>query len=333
MVVDAVSQQLLLPALPLLRARLTMRLLDDALLPPYKGGMLRGGFGYAFKRSSCPQPCWNQDACAVETLCPYRWIFETPHPPEVGHLHDLRDVPRPFVIEPPLDRRTHYKAGETIEWTLTLIGGGITYLAYFLFGFEQLGRIGLGAHQARARLERVEALRPWEPVGEVIYQDGRALPQLPSLAASLQYDAVVLAQRAAALPADLRIDLRTPLRVKTRGDWMRTLDMAALVQALCWRINALATFHGDGPWNLDYRPLVEQAKAISIEQAQLGWEDWERTSRHRATPQTMKLGGLVGSAIVRGVSADVRAVLLLGSLVHVGKACVFGHGEYHLKLV
>ncbi len=42
-------------SLPLLRARVTLRLLEDAALPPYKGGMLRGGFGYAFKRASCPQ--------------------------------------------------------------------------------------------------------------------------------------------------------------------------------------------------------------------------------------------------------------------------------------
>ncbi|MCG8352307.1 MAG: hypothetical protein MI924_31465 [Chloroflexales bacterium] len=29
--------------LPFLRIRLTMRLLEDAALPPYKGAMLRGG--------------------------------------------------------------------------------------------------------------------------------------------------------------------------------------------------------------------------------------------------------------------------------------------------
>jgi len=40
--------------LPLLRARVTMRLLDDTTLPAYKGAMLRGGFGYAFQRASCP---------------------------------------------------------------------------------------------------------------------------------------------------------------------------------------------------------------------------------------------------------------------------------------
>ena len=101
--------------LPILRARLTMRMLEDATLPPYKGAMLRGGFGYAFQRSSCPQACWgHSDTCAVSALCPYRWVFETPHPPEIGHLHDLQDLPRPFVIEPPHDQRTHFAAGDAL---------------------------------------------------------------------------------------------------------------------------------------------------------------------------------------------------------------------------
>jgi hypothetical protein len=43
------------------------------------------------------------------------------------------------------------------------------------------------------------------------------------------------------------------------------------------------------------------------------------------------LGGLLGSAVLHNVSPDLRTVLLAGSLVHVGKACVFGHGGYALQ--
>ncbi|MCG8348697.1 MAG: CRISPR system precrRNA processing endoribonuclease RAMP protein Cas6 [Chloroflexales bacterium] len=326
------APNLALPAnLPLLRIRLTIRLLETAPLPAYKGGLLRGGFGYAFKRSSCPQPCWNRDTCAVETLCPYRWVFETPHPPTITDLHDLRDVPRPFVIDPPSDRRTQYAAGDVVEFTLTLIGHGIDYLAYFLFGFEQLARMGLGVRRGRARLERAEALRPWQPIGQVIYQDGRALAGIADTTQAYAYDAATVARQAATLPSDLRMHLHTPLRVKHRGDWLRRIDPAALMQAACWRINALAVFHGGGLWPVDHRALAAQARTIAVEREQVRWEDWTRTSRHRETPRTMKLGGLMGSALLRGVPPDIRTVLLFGSLIHLGKACVFGHGAYRLE--
>ena len=186
----------------------TLRLLDATTLPPYKGAMLRGGFGYAFQRAACPQPCWgHSDTCAVGALCPYRWIFETPHPPGVAQLHDLQDVPRPFVIEPPLDHKRQYAAGDALEFGLVLIGRGIDHLPYFLFSFEQLGRMGLGREQARARLERVEALRPWEPTGLAVYQDGRVTAdaaRLHDASDTYLYSAATIAARAAALPADLR---------------------------------------------------------------------------------------------------------------------------------
>jgi hypothetical protein len=331
----------ILPRLPLLCARITLRLLDAAALPAHKGALLRGGFGYAFQRTSCPQSCWDRaEQCALDAICPYRWIFETPHPPGVSHLHDLQDVPRPFVIEPPLDHQRSYAAGTALEFGLVLIGRGIDYLPYFLFGFEQLGRMGLGREHARFRLERVEALRPWQPVGVVVYQDGQVVErraqsaerraQRPGLPV---YDAAAILAEAARLPADLKLTLRTPLRVKTRGAFIETFDLPAIVQAIGWRLNALATFHGDGPWAYDYRPLVEQARAVVVEQAQVQWVDWERTSTRGAAPQKMKLGGLIGSAVLRGVGPDLRALLLTGSLTHVGKACVFGHGGYWMEKI
>jgi len=242
----------------------------------------------------------------------------------------LRDVPRPFVIEPPLDDHTHYAAGDALEFVLVLIGRGIDYLPYFLFAFEQLGHMGIGKQLTRVRLERVEALNAWSPEGMVFYQDGRVLPHADSL--PLQ-DGATIAARAQELPADVYLQFPTPLRIKTRGDWMRRFDPMVLVQSICWRLNALSVFHGTGPWDVGYHELMAQAQGIAVEREQVQWVDWGRTSRRGGRRQHMVLGGIVGSVVLRGVPPDVRVVLLAGSLVHVGKACVFGHGKLRVKQV
>lgn len=314
--------------LPMLRTRVTMRLLQATTLPAYKGGLLRGGFGYAFQRSACPPRCWGDSHnCGVDALCPYRWIFETPHPPGMIDLHDLQDVPRPFVIEPPLDQKRAYAAGDTLEFGLLILGRAIDHLPYFLFSFEQLGVMGLGRDRARARLERVEALEPWLPVGRVVYQDGHATIDrdlLPIL------QPPVIAEQARRLPADLLLTLQTPLRVKTRGTFIEALDVPAIVQAASWRLNALATFHGGGPWQCNHRALAEQARAVATINPRVQWVDWERTSTRGSESRSMKLGGLVGAAVLRGVPPELRALLLASGLVHVGKAAVFGHGKIEL---
>ncbi len=318
------------PPLSVLRARISYRLLEATTLRPFKGALLRGGFGYAFQRASCPRVCWGHaERCTATLLCSYRWVFETPHPEGVPQLHDLQDVPRPFVIEPPLDHKRHYAAGDSLEFGLILIGRGIDFLPYFLVGFADLGVAGLGHARARARLERVEILEPFRPVGVPLYQDGqvREPAELPLL------NLAELPVHAANLAADLRLELPTPLRVKARGVFIEHLDLAAIVQAICWRIGALAIFHGPGAWSADYRPLVEAARAVRIERADLRWADWERTSTRGGQQRAMKLGGLIGSATLREVPPAVRAALLAASVLHVGKACVFGHGRVQVAHV
>lgn len=317
------------PGLAVQRARVSMRLLADTTLPEYKGAMLRGGFGYAFQRISCPPRCWKLDqGCELAQLCPFRWIFATPRPAGIQQLHDLQDIPRPFVIMPPTDGRSSYAAGEALEFGLTLIGRAIDYLPFFLQSFEELGKLGLGRFQTPARLERVEALEPWSATGIVVYQDGRVQNTTTALPV---YDNASIVGRAMQLPADLRLTLRTPLRLKARGDILRHLDMPALVQAICWRLNTLSIFHGTGPWELNHRELAAAARSIAIEQPQLGWLDLRRSSTRGPQPETMPQGGLLGSVVLRDVPAQLRAILLSGGLVHVGKACTFGHGGISIE--
>lgn len=316
------------PPLSLLRARVRYRLLEATTLPPYKGALLRGGFGYAFQRTSCAPSCWNQvEQCNAELLCPYRWVFETPHPEGVAHLHDLRDLPRPFVIEPPLDRQRDFAVGDPLEFGLLLVGRGIDFLPYFLYGFAELGKSGLGRDMAKAHLEQVELLQPFGTATLPIYQDGHLLE--PDALELLNLAELPL--HGEALAADLRLDLLTPLRVKQQGSFIETFDLGAVVQAICWRINALATFHGAGPWQADYRPLVAAARTVRVESAQVQWVDWERTSHRGGTQRQMKLGGIIGSVLLRAVPAEVRTALLAAELLHVGKACVFGHGLVRVR--
>lgn len=323
----ATGAAITLPALSILRARVTFRLAEAARLPPFKGALFRGGLGYALQRVSCPPACWGRaERCTAELGCAYRRIFEPAPPPGRARLHDLQDAPRPFVVEPPLDQRREYAAGEPLELALVLFGDGIAHLPHLVRGLAELGHAGLGRDQARARLERVEALSPGQPLGTLVFRDGEELapPEIPTLNLS------ELTLAAAELPADLHLALRTPLRVKARGAFIESLDLPALVQAIGWRLAALAGFYGEHPWDEDYRPVVEAARGVRVERSSAHWVDWERSSTRPAKPQTMKLGGIVGAATLRGVPPAVRAMLLAGGVVHAGKACVFGHGKIEL---
>lgn len=69
-----------------------------------KGITLRGAFGTVFRRLVCHDlrlQCGPP--CSLHSSCPYGFIFSPTVPPDAERLRLNRDIPRPFVIKPPLD--------------------------------------------------------------------------------------------------------------------------------------------------------------------------------------------------------------------------------------
>ena len=55
------------------------------------------------------------------------------------------------------------------------------------------------------------------------------------------------------------------------GVFIEAFDLGAIVQSACWRLNALAIFHGGGAWESNHRALAEQAKK-KLEEMKIGIE-------------------------------------------------------------
>ena len=80
--------------------RLALEAIDPVSLPEHTGSTFRGGLGTALKQVACRQAslCGR---CVEPETCAYGYVFETPVPADSEVLRNLRDVPRPFVLEPP----------------------------------------------------------------------------------------------------------------------------------------------------------------------------------------------------------------------------------------
>lgn len=304
--------------------RFSLSPLEPMELPPYKGAVLRGGFGATFKRLVCIQR--NPNACTpckLGNVCPYGYIFETSPPEGSQVLRTLSDVPAPFVLEPPLDGRTRYEPGESLDFDLVLVGRGIQYLPYFLVVFQELGQAGLGRRRARYQVERVAAIDPLTDEETTIYAGGGDLVagQGPSLSSP------GLAGRAATLPTD-RLTLRflTPTRVKYQDRYTAQPDFHVIIRSLLRRISSLVYFHCGQLWETDFRSIITAAEAVETAEMAVEWIDWERYSGRQK--RRMNLGGFVGEMTYQGDLAGFRSLLVLGELVHVGKATVFGNGKY-----
>ena len=313
----------------LARYELTSLVQEPMVLPANKANLFRGGFGYAFKAMACawqPPPASCQ-GCPHQAQCAYARIFETPLPPDAPVLRSQQNIPAPYIIRAPQDRRTHYQPGELITFQLTLIGWAAQALPYFLYAFQELGRRGLGRDHAAYELLLVV---------QHSARDGSRHLILRNNAISGDYarhvDEIIPTWPAAPAHPIQQITLQfdTPTLLKYQGDILREPPpFHVIIRSLLRRLSSLAAFYGPGPWDLDYRRWIDQAQRVQMTWRRTHWVTWRRHSTRQK--QRIPMGGLMGKVSYEGEITPFMPLLRLGEHIHLGKGTVFGQGDFTLR--
>jgi hypothetical protein len=338
-----------LPSIPYLRLRCTLRALDHARLPAYKGSLLRGAFGHALRRAVCAfgpqQACAS---CRLRRACVYTGLFETfieDEPPPF--LRGLPTSPRPYIFEPRGQDRD-LPPGSALDFDLLLIGQAVDHQAYALLALERMAAGGLGRERYRFEFEQARTLGadgewreadPRRPATPLMAGATIARAAADSTPASANREAAALAEASETPhpagsavaqdipPAQATLHFLTPTRIKIRDRLAPSIGPRPLVFAMLRRILELAHFHVPGAqldWS--FHPLLDHASAIRVQAADLRWHDWQRYSNRQQTK--MFLGGFVGNLHLAGDLAPLWRLLRAAEVLHVGKGATFGLGKF-----
>jgi len=297
-------------------------------LPVYKGSTLRGGFGNAFKRISCSLRENDCRTCLLRTSCPYAYIFETAPPPGSEALRNFENIPRPFVLEPPLEDKTEYAAGEKLVFNLILVGKAIGYLPYFIVAFRELGEIGIGRMRKKYRLADIWAVNPINNESEIVYHAGDQLVRNVDLAVHSDIGKIPDVSNDTPNTRRVGLEFQTMTRIKFEEKFVQRVEFHMLIRNLLRRLSSLAYFHHGWELELDFAGLIERAAEVRLVKTDTRWMDWERYSSRQDSK--MNLGGVVGRVEYEGDLGEFVPLLKLGELVHVGKGAVFGMGKYEI---
>lgn len=303
----------------------TVRFLERAVVPPYEGSMIRGAFGRAFKESCCPFPHQDGEGCPLGRKCPYGYVFETSPPEEARDFAKNKEVPRPYVFEPPEETRMEYEPGERMRFGFTVVGRAADYMPYFIYAFSRMGDAGVGRLRARYELERVVAKNPLTGDEEEVY-DGEVARnrRLPALWGDAEAAAGEIGGKR------LRVEFLTPTMIKYRGEVSpKAPSFAALVQALLIRVPMLSAVHCGDLWREDFKAMVRRAGEVETVRDDTAWASFRRHSSFKG--RTEPLEGVVGSAVYEGPVEEFLPLVVMGQLAHVGKRAVFGLGRYRLS--
>jgi len=133
----------------IIRNKITLKPLENLSLLPYKGSTLRGGFGHALKIIICENKGDKCIKCQQKKNCIYSYIFETSISQEIEGKQKNPQLPHPFIIEPPIDKKRHYTTDDKLNLYIILIGRAVDFLPYVIRAFKKLGRIGIGKDRGK----------------------------------------------------------------------------------------------------------------------------------------------------------------------------------------
>ena len=301
------------------RYRLTNVLKTPAQLPSYKGSTFRGAFGGALKKVVCAVRKQECDDCLLRERCVYARTFE-----RFGDDHSYNQAakPHPYLIEPPLEEKRDYAAGDSFDFDLILLGEFNDYLPYYIYAFEQMGLQGIGK-RINGKRASFELLRVCHREQEIYNHEQRQLQP------NITIDQLQIAATDK-IQGILQVECVTPLRLKTNNRFSTAITFDILVRAMLRRISSTFNCYGDGEPDIDYRGLVAAAREIKVCDYQLHWQDWKRYSNRQE--QSMLMGGHVGTITFSGDMSPFLPLLELAQKLHIGKQTAFGLGKIHYSI-
>lgn len=309
----------------------TTEVITPLELDQHSGASLRGSLFDAVWRRFCNNKSAPTCAdCPLHSMCPVSALVA----PLREESERGRDIPRPYVILPPLEARFH-EPGEQLIFGITLFGNIVQFFPYIIMATKTLEANGLGrrlnenqGQRGRFKIKQIKSYNPVSAERKVVYQTGKPLVEVPTLSVT----SMDISKRAVALSAErITIHFLTPTRILFKEKLVHHAAFLPFFLRLIERLRVLEQTYGieEGQSSVsEWEELVQLANDIECIDDNTQWEDLKSYSNRlkRTTP----IGGIQGKATFKGNLAPFRELLCWGELIHVGKNTVKGNGWYRM---
>jgi hypothetical protein len=305
-------------------------------LNQHKGSALRGALFNSLRTAGCShRELTSCHPCPLVADCPVSFLLAT----VATESKRGSDVPRPFVINPPLDDSNVLQVGEKLNFELTLFARSVRFLPYLIVAMQYIEREGLGVHtEATVGSWRRGAIRVYEIVArnvlsgeeQVIFKVGRPFLDVPENPVT---HSQILQLMEPVEPNGFRLlhfTFHTPTHLVAKGKALTRPDFPVLMQRLIERVSSLSLQYGQAELDLDFEALMEEAQQVLLVQDRTRWESVRSYSQRQG--RDISLGGFLGEVTFVGRVDKLLPLLLWGQLTHVGKDATKGNGWYSLRL-
>lgn len=232
-------------------------------------------------------------------------------------LRKYQHAPHPFVLEPPVESKERYEEGESMQFSIVLLGRGTSYYSYYVNSFVLLQRIGIGIGQrVPFYLESVMMN------GKPIYENLEFHVENYSSLAFVPEEKHV---------RRIRIEFKTPVKIVKEGGVALNISFRDFLKALLWRYTLINAWHSDEGDVVSYKVLINKAADINTISRSLKKVEIRRYSTRQK--HTISMWGLTGDIVFDGPLEKFYNLLKLGEIIHLGHNTSFGFGKYAVHVI
>lgn len=319
-----------LSKLRLARFEIVLQAQTEAVLPALIGSTLRGAFGHALKAISCSVAHQDCERCFLVEVCLYPTVFEPTS-------RKLKDVPRPFVFQPPVPPLTRkiseekvlkmrVARGGKISFGLVLVGEAAKKLPYFVYAFELMARHGLGATRQSFAVSEVFILDA-NDCKISIYK-----PDLPKILPFREANAAELIEQRLSqidISQNLRVHFQTPLRIRRNRELLEKITFGEIFKQCSLRLKFLAENYG-AALQYNYQLLMKKAEAVETISDKLWRHEFSRHSTRQN--KNFDLDGMLGEIEFQSEDfSKFLPVLFAAEFLNIGSASSLGLGKFKLS--
>ena len=273
--------------------------------------ILRSMLGKHLRSMCCISRGSSCSECMYNKTCAYAYIFETIISQDNDLLPGTDRASHPFAFSQKELQRENFLSD--FSFTITLFGKAIEYLPYIYAAFVRSGKDGVFKSRTEFIVTDVRVDGKSILIGE---------NQLDTNIEAKEWSVSSVQSHGENYEKEVLVELKSPLRFKTKGKYTLDFDLISFMQCLFRRAKTLCSLYGF----IDNENYYTDESKIQIKERKLRWCE----SKHYSARQkyAMELGGCVGSFKISGSFSDFELALLeLNKIANAGKNTNFGLGQ------
>lgn len=282
----------------------------EVFIDNYPLFVVRSILGNSLRRICCISHTKKCDECEYNKTCTYASIFETIIDSNNQLLPGTNRSSHPFSLADNCQIQLKNEISQ-FSFTITLFGTSIKTLPYIYAAFVRAGELGMFKNRTKFKVSDVLINGKSVLIDELQIQNDINPFIFEYKNSENNYSGEIL------------VELKTPLRFKTKGKYSIDFSAEDFFKALFRRYKTLMILYSE---NLTEEIQNYNKCNSEIVERKLFWKDFSHYSARQKN--AMELGGVIGTFKLKGSFNDFELALLnLAKISNAGKNTVFGLGQ------